>query len=304
MRTWSVTARGLASVQVQGRNWIVALGRGLHELGRVDELSRLACEVLPNGTVIARDIATGTGYVVQGVDAPTGRVVPESAPPGGGPAPTGAEPTSEDGLVTLLPEALVPTDEPPAGLPDEAGAETFGEEDTYEEERTAEVIVELPADAITELPDEGELAGIDAAETPLMACQLALQQARERVPAESGAVILEERGYLRFSAVAGPASRKLMGVRLPLGTGVAGFAMEKRRTVVLSDAHQDPRHCGEVDALTGYVTREIAVVPVLHDDKVLGVLELMNLEGGRRFAEADVEHMQAVADALAKRLVR
>ncbi len=41
MRTWSVTARGLASVQVQGRNWIVALGRGLEELGRVEELARL-----------------------------------------------------------------------------------------------------------------------------------------------------------------------------------------------------------------------------------------------------------------------
>src|SRR5688572_14105974 len=68
MRSWSVTARGLAAVEVQGRNWIVALGRGLDELGRADELLRLACEVLPNGTVIARDITSGTGYVVQAVE--------------------------------------------------------------------------------------------------------------------------------------------------------------------------------------------------------------------------------------------
>lgn len=291
MRTWSVTARGLASVQVQARNWIVALGRGLDELGRVDALARLACEVLPNGTVIARDIATGTGYVVQGVDAPAGTGLPESVPPpsdrGATPLPAPVPDSTEDGAIALH------------------GDHEPGTDDDLEEERTAETLYELPADALVELPSEGDpVDGIDAAETPLMACQLALDVARERIPAESGAVILEERGYLRFSAVAGPASRKLMGVRLPMGTGVAGYAMEKRRTVVLADAHRDPRHCGEVDALTGYTTREIAVVPVIEADHVYGVLELMNLAGGRRFGEPDIAGMQTVADALARRLAR
>ena len=125
MRTWSVTARGLASVQVQGRNWLVALGRGLHELGRVDELARLACEVLPNGTVIARDIATGTGYIVQGVDTPTGRVIPDSSPPA-----ASSEPNSEDAMVRLIPASSVAV--PPPGFtadsshPDELSSELLG----------------------------------------------------------------------------------------------------------------------------------------------------------------------------------
>jgi sigma-B regulation protein RsbU (phosphoserine phosphatase) len=91
-------------------------------------------------------------------------------------------------------------------------------------------------------------------------------------------------------------------VRLPAGTGVAGYAMEKRKTVVLGSAHDDPRHCGEVDALTGYLTREIAVVPLLHDDRVLGVYELMNLPSGRRFQDADLEVIRALAEGLAMRL--
>ena len=69
MRSWSVSARGLAAVQVRGSNWIVALGSGLEMLGKAPDVQRLACEVLPNGTVIARDISTGTGYVVQEVEA-------------------------------------------------------------------------------------------------------------------------------------------------------------------------------------------------------------------------------------------
>lgn len=274
MRTWSVTARGLASVQVQGRNWIVALGRGLEELGKVEQLARLACEVLPNGTVIARDIASGTGYIVQGMD------LPEQA---GG---DGAAGTEEEFVLGAEGE---PEPEPAVALEEEAG----------------EPIFELPADAITTLePEDGELASIDAAQTVLLACQMALKAAQAVVPAESGAIILDENGFLRFCAVAGPASRKLMGVRLPMGTGVAGFAMEKRRTVILVDAHEDPRHCGEVDALTGYITREIAVLPVVSGDRVLGVLELMNLPAGQRFQERDVERVQQVADALARRLAR
>jgi putative methionine-R-sulfoxide reductase with GAF domain len=133
---------------------------------------------------------------------------------------------------------------------------------------------------------------------------LALTISRELIPAESGAVILEERGYLRFTAVSGPHARKLVGVRLPLGTGVAGFSMEMRRAVVLGDAHEDPRHCGEVDALTGYVTKEIAVLPVVYGGSVFGVLELMNLAAGRRFSQADVRELEHVAAALGKRLSR
>jgi len=251
MASFSVSARGLASVQVKGANWIQALGSGLEQLGKASEVARLACEVLPNGTVIARDITSGTGYIVQEVH----------------------------------------------------------EEAVEESEATAgefEEIELLPADAISELRTEpvNPLDAIDSADTVKSACEEALRLAREWVPAESGAVILEDKGYLRFNAVIGPHARKLVGIRLPVGTGVAGFAMERRRTVVLADAHEDPRHCGEVDALTGYVTKEIAVVPVVCEDAVLGVLELMNLRGGRRFGNDHVERLREVAGALGRRLIR
>ena len=247
MGSFSVSARGLASVQVKGSNWIVALGSGLEQLGKAAEVARLACEVLPNGTVIARDITTGTGYIVQQVH----------------------------------------------------------EEDFDEiEEVEVEELELLPADAIMDIAEEVDgLEGIDGADSVNAACEEALRVARDWVPAESGAIILEDKGYLRFNAVTGPHARKLVGIRLPVGTGVAGFAMEKRRTVVLADAHEDPRHCGEVDALTGYVTKEIAVVPVICNDRVLGVLELMNLRTGR-FGNEHVDKLQSVADALGRRLIR
>lgn len=272
MRSYSVSARGLSAVQVRGPNWIVALGSGLEALGKSADVQRLACEVLPNGTVIARDITTGTGYVVQEVQASAEDV---------------QRPVDGPGELPLTPH----------GAPDGEEPFALGEEITQEEELEL-----LPPDAIEIVPEDDPLELIGAAESSLAACRRALELARKRVEAESGAVILEEMGYLRFIAVEGPHARKLVGVRLPLGTGVAGFAMEKRRTVVLAEAHADPRHCGEVDALTGYTTEQIAVVPVVAADQVFGVLEVMNLPEGRRFSEQDVDELAEVAVALAERL--
>lgn len=65
MQRWSVGARGRPPVEVEARTWLVALGLGLERLDVGHNLTRLACEVLPNGTVIARDIASGGSFVCQ-----------------------------------------------------------------------------------------------------------------------------------------------------------------------------------------------------------------------------------------------
>lgn len=257
---------------------MVALGHGLAELGR-EELSRLACEVLPNGTVIARDIASGTGYVVQAHDAE------ESVDD---------EPSTADGGVFVVSDND-DDDELDETVEDPLRGMEEGPDDDSEE------LTELPVEALQPLDDTDDLRHrVGEAETVLMACHLTLEAAVAAIPSESGAVLLEERGHMRFTAVYGPSSRKLMGVRLPMGTGVAGFALEHGRTIVLSNANDDPRHCGEVDALTGYTTEAIAVVPIMSGDQVFGVLELLNPP--ERFTEEGLGKLKTIANCLAERL--
>lgn len=245
MGSFSVSSSGLPTIEVEAPNWVAALGLGLHELGRADELARLAAELLPNGTVIARDISSGIGFVVQST-----------------------EPLEELELLDL--DDLEPLTE-----------------------------------ELDQTEDPGSLLdALARADGPSSAASLALTLARELVPCESGAVILQDRGYLRFVSVVGPAARRLMGVRLPAGTGVAGFAIEQQRIVVLDNAQEDPRHCGEVDALTGYTTQQILVVPVKlpHGAGCHGVIELMNLPSGRRFTTEHIAKLKSVAQSLADRL--
>jgi hypothetical protein len=238
MRSYSVAARGLGSVEVHATNWIIALGSGLEQLGRAEDIGRLACEVLPNGTVIARDISSGTGFIVQ--------------------------------LAEPIRPPLVADDDVI-----EAGAE----------------------------PDE--LDEVDSADDALAACVAALEIATRKIRAESGAVLLlsEPGGQtLSFVAAIGPHRDALEGLEFPANAGVAGYAIQKRRSVVLGSAAEDPRHYAEFDQRLGYHTRDMAVVPVAVDGRVFGVIEVLNLPIGRRFTRENITEMQQVAQSLAIRL--
>ena len=100
-----VSVRGGGSASVDAPNWLAALGIGLDQLdtegdqgGDVGAIDRLACEVLVNGTVLARDARTGLGYVVRPVGrvpAPTPRGQPPRAHPDEGTEVGDSAPLSE-----------------------------------------------------------------------------------------------------------------------------------------------------------------------------------------------------------------
>jgi hypothetical protein len=52
---------------IDAENWVFALGIALELLEREDWISRLACEVHPDGTVVAEDRVTGVRYLVHKV---------------------------------------------------------------------------------------------------------------------------------------------------------------------------------------------------------------------------------------------
>ena len=70
MPLFSVMRRGQPPVTVEADNWIVAMGEGIPKLAGDVAIDRLACEMLQNGTVIARDVRTGLGYVILPLASP------------------------------------------------------------------------------------------------------------------------------------------------------------------------------------------------------------------------------------------
>jgi len=69
--------------------------------------------------------------------------------------------------------------------------------------------------------------------------------------------------------VLGPFQGKVACVRIAVGHGVCGTAAERRETLVVEDVHAFPGHIA-CDA----ASRSEIVVPLIHDGRLLGVLDL------------------------------
>jgi hypothetical protein len=69
MPTFRVSSRAHGSVDVEAPNWLGALGLALAKMKVRDPLDRIAAETLPNGTILARDVRTGTAFVVVPLDS-------------------------------------------------------------------------------------------------------------------------------------------------------------------------------------------------------------------------------------------
>lgn len=103
----------------------------------------------------------------------------------------------------------------------------------------------------------------------------------------AGFYLLRHEGEL----VLGPFQGKPACIRIPVGRGVCGTAAARRASVLVPDVHAFPGHIA-CDA----ASRSELVVPLLHDGRVLGVLDLDSPLPGRFDAEdqAGIEALAAL----------
>ena len=124
-----------------------------------------------------------------------------------------------------------------------------------------------------------------------------LTSALAAVGADDGSLILvdEESGELVFAVVHGLSREQLLGHRMPIGEGIAGWVAENRIPQIVKDARNDPRFSPLVDEMLGFRTRSLACVPLLAGDRVLGVIEAINKVSDREFTLQDQDLMMLVA---------
>ena len=105
-----------------------------------------------------------------------------------------------------------------------------------------------------------------------------VEVARAIFTAQRSSIFLldEESDEHVFEAVAGDADQGLIGTRLPSSTGIAGWTLVTRQPLVIEDLKEDPRHAREVAEETGYVPKGIMSVPLLVDERALGVLQVLD----------------------------
>ena len=115
--------------------------------------------------------------------------------------------------------------------------------------------------------------------------------ARSIFGAQAASIFLydEEADELVFEAVSGQGGDTLVGARFPSSTGIAGFALVTRQPLVVDDLGSDPRFSRDRAAATGFVPTSIVASPLLHDERTLGVLSVLDRDPERPFGVAELD---------------
>ena len=131
--------------------------------------------------------------------------------------------------------------------------------------------------------------------------QSVVDVARSIFGAKASSIFLldEEADELVFEAVSGEGERSLVGTRVPSSTGIAGWTLVTRQPLVIEDLTQDPRHAREVAEKTGFVPKGIMSVPLLADERVLGVLQVLDRPQRPDFSLQEMELLGLFANQAA-----
>jgi GAF domain-containing protein len=99
----------------------------------------------------------------------------------------------------------------------------------------------------------------------------------------------EETDELVFEAVSGAGQESLVGVRFASSTGIAGWVLTTRQPIVIDDLENDPRFARDAAEATGYVPRSMMSVPLLTDERALGVLNVLDRDEDVAISLAQME---------------
>ncbi len=104
----------------------------------------------------------------------------------------------------------------------------------------------------------------------------------------------DETNEVRFAAASGEGSTVVIGLRLALGQGLAGWVADQGQPVIVPDVYADNRFFVEVDKMSGFTTQSILCVPLQTKGHTIGAIEVMNKKNGT-FNRDDLALLQALA---------
>jgi GAF domain-containing protein len=108
-------------------------------------------------------------------------------------------------------------------------------------------------------------------------------------------LVNEAEGVLEFKVAHGASNRDLVGTRIPLNQGIAGYVAMSGQPIAVSDVAQDTRFNQDFAKSTGYVPHSILATPLLAGDRVLGVMEVLDKINAPSFGMQDMELLSLFA---------
>lgn len=118
----------------------------------------------------------------------------------------------------------------------------------------------------------------------------------DMLDAEAGSLLLtdDDGGELEFKVVVGGSGQALVGSRVSADHSLAGEVAARGQPLIVNDVARDPRWAGEL-AGGAFRTATILAVPLVAQENVIGVLEVLNKREDALFTPEDAELLVTLA---------
>ncbi|OGR82008.1 MAG: hypothetical protein A2636_07130 [Elusimicrobia bacterium RIFCSPHIGHO2_01_FULL_64_10] len=133
--------------------------------------------------------------------------------------------------------------------------------------------------------------------------------AEKLTQAEASSVMLldDNKEYLYFKTAGGEKGSYIKTIKIPIQHGIAGWVARQAEPLLIEDVTQDPRFSAALaDDKSGFKTRSILCVPMIFQDEVIGVMEVLNKRAdapGGRFTEDDRDILSSLSGFAAASIV-
>jgi GAF domain-containing protein len=145
-------------------------------------------------------------------------------------------------------------------------------------------------------------------ERALLASVVAVARHVYGAAASSVFTVSEDTGELVFAAVAGEGEEALVGTRIALGSGIAGWVAASGQTIITDNVAETDHFAKDVAASTGFLPTSIMAAPLFAEGECIGVLEVLDRhatgEAGRELADLELLGLLANQAALGLGLLR
>jgi|GEM_PF-4098854 len=123
----------------------------------------------------------------------------------------------------------------------------------------------------------------------------------DALSAEAGSVLLldESRKQLEFYSAEGEKKEVLLKSKFAAHQGIAGWVIENRKLIVVNNLQQDPRFYRGIDERSGFQSRSMVAAPVIANEEILGVIEVLNKVDQSDFTSEEGHSLASIADEVA-----
>ena len=126
------------------------------------------------------------------------------------------------------------------------------------------------------------------------------------IGADDGTLMLvdEDAKELAFVVAHGQIGDQLTQYRIPLGVGIAGWVAEHGKPQIIPNVYNDDRFSPKIDQTFKFKTHSMLCVPIIYNEKVLGIIQVLNKSNRKEFNQADLIMLTIVAQLAADSLAR